>query len=223
MQNIELSNYSELVDLVTSIVREKISQKQDLFDASYSIPVGVSNRHIHVTRESLDVLYGKGYELNPYRYLSQPGEFAAKEALTVVGPKMRAVENIRILGPIRSFTQVELSLTDGIYLGIELPIRISGDVKDSTPVTIIGPKGVLHLKEGAIRSARHIHMTPADAGNFNVKNGDEVRVEIAGEGGVIFKNVHIRVSENYKLDFHIDTDEGNCANVKTGQLCKIVR
>ncbi len=218
-------SYEELVNLVSKIVKEKINETNLLNIASgeYNIPVGVSNRHLHISREVLDIIFGKGYELTPLKDLSQPGQYAAKETVTLVGPKLRAIQNVRILGPIRSATQVELSKTDGIYLGIDLPTRISGDIKGTPGITIVGPKGSVYIKEGAIRAMRHIHMTPEDAKKFNVKHGDLVNVEIAGESGVIFKNVSIRVSENYRLDFHIDTDEGNAANIKTGAFCKIVR
>lgn len=223
MQDMDITNHSELVDLITKIVLEKMGKRPEILKTGYHIPVGVSNRHMHVTREALDVLFGKGHELTGIRNLSQPGEFASKETVTVIGPKMRGIENVRILGPIRSACQVELSMTDGVYLGLDLPIRISGDLEGSMPITVIGPKGVVHLKGAAIRAARHIHMTPRDANVYGLKTGDIVQVEVPGEAGVIFQNVHIRVSENYKLDFHIDTDEGNSARVKTGDLCRIVR
>lgn len=223
MQDMDITNHSELVDLITGIVREKIKKCPQIFKTGCNIPVGVSNRHMHVTREALDVLYGKGHELTRVRDLSQPGETASRETVTVIGPRMRGIENVRILGPLRSQCQVELSITDGMYLGLDLPIRLSGDLEGSLPVTVIGPRGVVHLKQGAIRAARHIHMTPEDAAPCGLKNGDIVQVEVPGEAGVIFQNVHIRISDNYRLDFHIDTDEGNAARVKTGDLCRIVR
>jgi propanediol utilization protein len=136
---------------------------------------------------------------------------------------MRAIQNVRILGPIRCATQVELSKTDGIYLGINLPTRMSGDIKGSAPVTVVGPRGSVQLSEGAIRAMRHIHMHPTDADRFQVRDKEIVDIEIPGESGIILKNVTIRVNEEYRLELHIDTDEGNAANISTGAFCKIIK
>ncbi len=219
------NDYEGLVELVSKIVKEKIAESNllNISSGEYSIPVGVSNHHIHVSREVLDILYGKGYELTPLKDLSQPGQYAAKETVTIVGPKMRAIQNVRILGPIRGATQVELSKTDGIYLGINLPTRMSGDIKGSAPVTVVGPRGSVHLSEGAIRAMRHIHMHPTDADRFQVRDKEIVDIEIPGESGIILKNVTIRVNEEYRLELHIDTDEGNAANISTGAFCKIIK
>jgi len=216
-------NYNEIIDVITKNVKEVIEQKlKNIPDKNYCIPVEISVRHIHLTREVLDILYGKDYQLKKIRDLSQPGEFASAETVTIVGPKMRAIENVRILGPLRNFTQVELSRTDGIYLGIDLPLRVSGDIKGSAPITVIGPKGSIYLNEGAIRAARHIHMTPDDAKKFNVKDKQIVKVEIPGDCGVILDNVIVRVSDKFKLALHLDTDEGNCANAQPTTMAKII-
>ncbi len=222
MKDMDLTNYSEVVELVSSIVKEKLNQNTSLLSLDGGIPLGVSNRHIHVSREVVDVLFGKGYQLNKLKDLTQPGEFSAKETVIIVGPKMRPIERVRILGPERDITQVELSHTDGFRLGIELPVRISGDIEGTPGFTVIGPKGSVSLKKGAIKSARHIHMTPEDAEHYQVKNGDIVSVEIPGDSGLILKNVHIRISKNYSLELHIDTDEGNAANTCCGALCRII-
>lgn len=189
--------------------------------SSLKIPVGVSGRHIHVTREHLDILYGEGYQLQPVKDLSQPGQFAAQETVDIVGPK-DSFNKVRILGPTRSKTQIEIALTDAMKLGINPPIRDSGDVADSAGVTIVGPKGEVNLQEGVIAAMRHIHMTPADAQLFGVKDKDIVKVRLDGERGLIFDQVLIRVNDNFKLEMHIDTDEGNAAMAKTGGLAEII-
>jgi len=218
----EEQDYKKLVDMITETIYKEIKPKEELSNL-FSIPVEISNHHVHLTRNSLDVLYGKGYELTKLRDLSQPGEFASNERVTLIGVNMKVIEKVRILGPIREYTQAELSITDGYFLGLDLPTRISGNVKGSPPITIIGPKGVLTLSEGAIRAARHIHMTPKDAEYYQVKNGDRVKVEVSGEHGVIYKDVVIRVSEKSKLDFHLDTDEANAVNIKGTGLARILK
>ena len=217
----EEQDYKKLVDMITETIYKEMKPKEELSNL-FSIPVEISNHHVHLTRDSLDVLYGKDYELTKLRDLSQPGEFASNERVSLIGANMKAIEKIRILGPIREYTQAELSITDGYFLGLDLPTRISGNIKGSPPITIIGPKGVLSLPEGAIRAARHIHMTPKDAEYYQVKNGDRVKVEVSGEHGVIYKDVVIRVSEKSKLALHLDTDEANAANIKGTGLSRIL-
>lgn len=221
MGDSNLSEYKDMIDVISKMVyREVKSRKQTSND--FSIPVEISNHHIHLTRDSLDVLFGKGYELTKFRDLSQPGEFASNEKISIVGSNMRVIERVRILGPVREYTQAELSMTDGYFLGLDLPTRISGNLKGASPITFIGPKGILYLKEGAIRAARHIHMTPDDAISFQLKNNDRVNVESAGEHGVIYKDVVIRVSPKNSLMLHIDTDEGNSGNIKGTGFAKIL-
>ncbi|MHC2994170.1 MAG: phosphate propanoyltransferase [Candidatus Atribacteria bacterium] len=217
----EDSNYKKLVDMITEAIYKEIKPGEESSNL-FSIPVEVSNHHVHLTRDSLDILYGKGYELTKLRDLSQPGEFASNERVSIVGANMRVIEKVRILGPLREYTQAELSITDGYFLGLDLPTRISSNIKGSPPIIIIGPKGVLTLTEGAIRAARHIHMTPKDAESYQVKNSDRVNVEVSGVHGVIYKDVVIRVSPNSKLAFHLDTDEANAGNVKETTLARIL-
>jgi len=217
----EEQDYKKLVNMITETIYKEMKPKEESPNL-FSIPVEISNHHVHLARDSLDVLYGKSYELTKLRDLSQPGEFASNERVSIVGTNMKVIEKVRILGPLREYTQAELSITDGYFLGLELPTRISGNIKGSPPITIIGPKGVLSLSEGAIRAARHIHMTPKDAESYQVKNGDKVKAEVSGEHGVIYKDVVIRVSEKSKLAFHLDTDEANTANVKGNGLARIL-
>jgi putative phosphotransacetylase len=194
-----------------------------------NIPVGVSNRHFHITQADLEILFGAGFQLTKLRDISQRGQFAANEALTVVGPKGK-IENIRIVGPPRGKTQLEISRSDAVLLGIDPPVRYSGDLTGSASVHLVGPKGELHLKEGVIIAQRHIHMTPADAKNFGVKDRDRVVVAPIArmlppnseDRTVIFDNVLIRVHESFVLDFHIDLDEANAAGLKTGDKVRIL-
>jgi propanediol utilization protein len=177
---------------------------------------------MHITQENLERLFGPGYQLTKLRDLNQPGEFAANETLTVVGPKRRLFESIRILGPVRKITQVELSYTDGIYLGLDLPYRLSGDIAGSAPLILIGPKGVLHLSEGAIRAARHIHINPQDSQRLGLENGQKVSVRTVGPASVAFNEVIVREAANLKLEMHIDTDEANAAGLRCGDPVELV-
>ena len=174
--------------------------------------VETSARHAHVTKETLEILFGDGYELTVKKELSQPGQFASNERITVVGPK-KELNGVSILGPCRGADQVELSATDARSLGIDAPIRESGDTKGSGACKLIGPKGEVELKEGVIVAKRHIHMTPEDAETFGVKNGDIVNVKLDSGNGrmTVFGDTVIRVSPKYALAMHIDTDESNAA------------
>ena len=173
--------------------------------------VETSARHVHVTREHLDILFGEGYELHPKKYLSQPGQYASEERVDVVGPK-RTLTGVSILGPVRKETQVELSLTDARTIGVAAPVRESGDIAGSGSCMLVGPKGQVTLTEGVIAAKRHIHMTKADAADFGVKDKDEVMVKVEDTGrSLIFDDVVVRVSDAYALAMHIDTDESNAA------------
>lgn len=185
----------------------------DAVNTPKPIPIAVSARHIHLTQESVEALFGPGATLTPRNELSQPGQFACEETLTVVGPK-RNLEGVRVLGPIRSKNQIEVSRTDEFWLGVDAPVRRSGDVADSPGVTLEGPHGSVQLSEGLICAARHIHMTPADAEAYGVASGDIVEVAIDSPGrDLVFGDVLIRVSEKYALEMHIDTDEANAAEL----------
>lgn len=219
----EKEAWEEIIRLVVETVSRELSILDTLPGHSFSIPVEVSNRHCHLTRETFELLYGKGQQLTPIRQLSQVGEFACKETVTVVGPNMRFLENVRIVGPWRKHDQVELSFTDGFYLGLELPTRLSGDIVDSPPVTLVGPKQAVTLKEGAIRAARHLHLGPEEAQQFQLRNGDKVDIEVPGTNGLVFREVIVRVSPTGRLAFHIDTDEANAAGIKGTGFGRLVR
>lgn len=187
------------------------------------VTVGISARHIHLSRADMDTLFGPGSELTFVKALTQPGQFSAEEQVTLVGPK-REIKNVRVLGPLRPRTQIEISRTDAFTLGLKPPVRDSGDVAQSAPITIVGPKGKVDLPEGAIIAKRHIHMTPKDAQELGLKEKDIVSVRVAeGDRSLIFDQVLVRVNENFALDFHVDTDEANAAGIKNGQLVEILR
>ncbi|MGN1315081.1 MAG: phosphate propanoyltransferase [Lachnospiraceae bacterium] len=185
------------------------------------VPVGVSARHIHLTQQDVEKLFGEGYQLTKKSDL-MGGQFASNEQCTIVGLKLRAIENVRILGPVRSRSQVEISATDARTLGIKAPIRQSGDTAGSAPVALVGPKGAIYLEEGCIVAARHIHMPSSDADAAGLKDGDMVSVRMGNERGAVLEQVKIRVDESFTLEMHIDTDEANACQVKQGDLAIIL-
>lgn len=186
------------------------------------IPVGVSNRHIHLSQADLDTLFGPGYQLTPIKDLSQPGQFACKETVTICGPK-GAIEKLRVLGPVRSKSQVEILTGDGFKLGVKAPARLSGELTGTPGITVVGPKGSVQLSEGLIVAQRHIHMTPADADVFGVSDGQAVQIEVTGSRGGIFGNVVIRVTDTSALECHIDTEEANAMDINSLTKIKIVK
>lgn len=187
------------------------------------IPVGISARHIHVSQADLDVLYGKGYQLRPFKELGQPGQYAAEETVEIVTEKDKM--KLRILGPVRKQTQIELAFTDATKLGIKnMPVRDSGDLKGSPGLIVRGPKGEVKLGEGVIAACRHIHMDSADAAQFGVKDKEIVKARVGNdERCLIFDKVLVRVHDSYALEMHLDTDEGNAAGSKTGDFAEIVK
>lgn len=186
------------------------------------IPIAVSARHIHLDKETFAALFGESASLTPYKDLSQPGQFAAEEKVNLIGPRNR-IEGVRILGPLRSKNQIEVSRTDEFVLGVDAPVRDSGSVKDSAPIILEGPLGTVHLQEGLICARRHIHMHPDDAKRYGVKHNDQVEVAInGGPRDLIFGNVLIRVSPAYKLEMHIDTDEANAAELSKDNDIQLV-
>ena len=210
------------IELITRLVMESIQKQEQTQKNGFMVPIGVSARHIHLTQEDLETLFGPGYQLTKKKEL-MGGQFASNELVTIVGLKLRAIENVRILGPCRSKSQVEISATDAIKLGVKAPVRESGNIAGSAPIALVGPKGALYLKEGCIVAARHIHMSPADAKAAGVHDGDYVSVKADNERGTTFNNVKIRVDESFTLEMHIDTDEANAAKIATGQTVTIMK
>ena len=166
---------------IAAIVKKVISGMENT-ESTGDVPIGVSNRHVHLTREHLDILFGKDYELTKAKDLSQPGQFAANETVTIIGPSLRPIEKVRVLGPLRKASQVEISMTDSYVLKVKPPVRESGNIAGSSPITLVGPKGVVTLSEGCIIANRHIHMSPKDAERYGIKDGDTVNVSVLGKG-----------------------------------------
>ena len=186
--------------------------------ADLVVPIAISGRHCHLTEETFATLFGQDATPTPLKELSQPGQYACEETVDVVGPRNR-IDGVRLLGPLRKANQVEISTTDEFHLGVDAPVRASGNVRDSAPIVLVGPQGIVKLQEGLVSAWRHIHMTPEDAKAFGVENGDEVAVAITGgERDLVLGDVLIRVHENYKLEMHIDTDEANAAGLGPGAL-----
>ena len=211
--------------LVSEIVSRVMAQCGGVTAAAAdnTVPVGVSNRHIHLTAEHVETLFGKGYQLTPLKDLSQPGQYACKEQLTIIGPSLRPIEGVRVLGPVRKNSQVEISRTDSFVLKVKPPVRESGDIAGSAPITIVGPKGVVTLKEGCIIDNRHIHMSEEEGAAFGLKDGEYVTVEVNGERRTTFYDVQVRVNKAFRLEMHIDTDDANAAGIGNGARVKIVK
>ena len=225
-----MNNVKELEQLIMLAVQKELTRGNAKSSAPATnkqeepmlVPVGISARHVHVTQEHLEILFGAGAELHPKKEL-MGGQYAANECVTIVGLNLRVIENVRILGPVRKETQVELSQTDAIRLGLKPPIRGSGNIKGSAPITIVGPKGAIYLNEGCIIAKRHIHMNDKDAALFNVKDNEIVAVEIGDERKGRFDNVQIRVHPSFTLEMHIDTDEANALGIKPNQKARIIK
>ena len=175
--------------------------------------VSISARHVHLTDEHVEILFGRGATLTPMKPLYQDGFFAAKETVMIVGPRRRMLPEVRILGPTRPASQVELAFTDGISMGIDLPVRASGKIAGTPGCVIVGPKGVVELKEGVIRAERHVHMNLGHAKHYGVKNGDRMSLRIESNCSVVLEDLLVRADETSKLEVHLDTDEGNACDL----------
>lgn len=186
------------------------------------VPVGISNRHLHLSQSDLETLFGKGYELKQSKPLSQPGQYAAEETVTLVGPK-NSMAKVRILGPVRPQTQVEISRADSFVLGINPPVRDSGSISGSPGIVIEGPKGRVEIKEGVIIAQRHLHLNTDEAKELNLKDKDYISIKFDGVRSVVFNNILVRVSPNFAKDLHLDIDEANAAGLSNGDLGTIIR
>lgn len=206
-----------LVKIITKIVKETVTINDKLL-----VPVGVSGRHVHLSRDHMDILFGKEAKLSKKKDL-MGGQFAAEECVTILGAKLSSVEKVRILGPLRKESQVEISKTDSIKLGLKAPIRESGKLVDSSPITLVGPKGAIALTQGCIVAKRHIHMSIEEGKKFDLKNNEIVNVKVPGQRGGLLGNVQIRIDSTYSLEMHIDTDEANAMEIKCGSLLEIVK
>ena len=212
-------NEAALAEIVKRVIDGMKAEREDGPD----VPIGVSNRHIHLTEEDVYTLFGEGYQLEKIKDLKQPGQYACRETLTIVGPSMRPIEGVRVLGPVRRRSQVEISRTDSFQLKVKPPVRESGDLEGSAPITIIGPRGTVTLKEGCIIANRHIHMGLADAARYGVVDGDYVTVDAVGAKRTRWYDVQVRVSADFTLEMHVDTDDANAAGIGNGTLVAIVK
>ncbi len=207
---------------MVGVFNENINKKGKRDIMKKQLPIALSNRHIHVSQEDLDVLFGKGHELQRIKDLSQPGQYACDEKVDVVGPK-RTIKGVRVLGPVRGDTQLEISVSDAFTLGVDPVIRNSGDIKDTPGAKLVGPEGEVELDKGLIVAARHIHMHTSDAEEFGVKDNDIVTIKTEGPRGVTFHNVLVRVADSFALEMHVDVEEGNAAGIKNGDLVELIK
>ncbi len=202
--------YEVLMQALLKAVQE--ASKENAASNATGVPVGISNRHIHLSQADLDQLFGAGYQLTPMKELSQPGQFACKETVTICGPK-GAIEKVRVLGPVRKETQIEIVAGDCFKLGVKAPAKLSGDLAGTPGITVVGPKGSVQTAQGLIVAQRHIHMAPADAQAYGVQDGQIVKIRVGGLRGGIYDNVAIRVTTSSKLECHLDTEEANAMGV----------
>lgn len=202
--------YEVLMQALLKAVQE--ASKENAASNATGVPVGISNRHIHLSQVDLDQLFGAGYQLTPMKELSQPGQFACKETVTICGPK-GAIEKVRVLGPVRKETQIEIVAGDCFKLGVKAPAKLSGDLAGTPGITVVGPKGSVQTAQGLIVAQRHIHMAPADAQAYGVQDGQIVKIRVGGLRGGLYDNVAIRVTTSSKLECHLDTEEANAMGV----------
>ncbi len=189
---------------------------------NFQCTVGLSNKHVHLSKEHINILFGEGHELTPFKDLSQPGQYACEEKVDMVGPK-RTIPGVRILGPARKESQVEIALSDGFTLGLkEVPVRDSGNLEGTPGIKLVGPCGEVELSRGVIAAARHIHMHTSDAEKYGLKDKQLVKVKVGGPRGLIFENVLIRARETFALDMHLDVEEGNAAGLANGDVVEVI-
>lgn len=200
----------------------KAALVQENRDLNGEIKVGVSQRHVHLSREDLDTLFGKGYQLTVKKVL-MGREYASNEFVTLVGPSLKSIEKVRVLGPVRKNTQVEISRTDTFLLKVSPPVRPSGQIEGSEKLVLVGPKGTVYLKQGVIIANRHIHLTPEYAAKHGLSDGDFVDVEIDGIKPTRFYEVQVRVRDDFNIEMHIDTDDANSAGLKNGDIVRIIK
>lgn len=225
-------NRNAVEQLVTQMLRDKwtgsASVREQHKPASHNagpnpLVVNVSARHAHVSQADLEVLFGPGAKLTKLKDLYQKGEFASEQVINIIGPRNRMIPSVRILGPCRDYTQVELAYTDGIFLGVDLPLRISGDHANTLGGVLVGPHGAVNLTKGIIRAERHVHMHPDDAAHYGVKDADYMKLKIEGPCGLTFDRVKVRVNPKVKLEIHIDTDEGNACHLASATRMELIK
>jgi putative phosphotransacetylase len=192
--------------------------------AAPNLLVNSSARHMHISPENLDVLFGKGAKLTVHKMLYQEGQFASEQTVTLIGPRRRVIPSLRILGPCRNLTQIELALTDAVQLGMDIPLRMSGDIKGTPGGYVMGPKGMLEMKDGIIRAARHVHMSPSDAKFYNVKHLDRITLKVTSPMcNTRFDDLIVRVDPSFKLEVHMDTDEANACDLERATKVELIK
>lgn len=211
---------------IEQLVRQSVYRQLGLVDspagaAPNELRVNISARHCHLTQDAVEALFGEGHQLTPMKWLYQEGQYAAKETVTLIGPRSRVISNLRILGPCRDINQVELAYTDARSLGFDVPVRQSGDIAGTPGCMLMGPKGYFKMDQGVIRAAIHVHMSPEDAAFYGVKDKDFMELKIFGECGLTFDRVFVRVNPDFKLEVHLDTDEGNACGLSDKTLFKL--
>jgi len=214
--------------IVEHLVRESVYRHMGLelpraAAAPNPLVVNISARHCHLTPEAVEALFGKGHELTPMKWLYQEGQYAAKETVTLIGPRSRIISNLRILGPCRNLNQVELANTDAIALGFRIPVRQSGKIEGTPGCMLMGPNGFFEMPDGVIRAAPHVHMAPEDGEFYGVKTGDFMKMRVGGDLGTTFDRIYVRVDPSFKLEVHIDTDEGNACGLRPETPCELIQ
>ncbi|HEY2157981.1 MAG TPA: phosphate propanoyltransferase [Isosphaeraceae bacterium] len=220
-----LTDRASIERLVRSILEQKVGSNGKPSDGGFrpNLVVNISARHVHLKQEDVDILFGPGYQLTPMKTLFQATDFASNETVSVVGPRQRMIPGIRILGPCRTFTQVELSFTDAISLGIDIPVRLSGDIEGTPGCLMIGPKGSIVLPNGVIRAERHVHMGPKDCEYYGVKHLDRMNLRVEGPCPGTLEGLLVRMNKDWKLEVHIDTDEANCLDLPHATKVELVK
>jgi propanediol utilization protein len=215
---------AHLEEIVRRVVRQQFALPTGAPESAASkLVVSISARHVHLSPEHVERLFGPGQTLTPEKNLYQDGFYAAAQTVMVVGPRRRMLPSVRVLGPTRDYSQVELAFTDGISLGIDLPVRASGNIKDTPGCVLVGPAGVVELQQGVIRAERHVHMSLADAARYGVKNGDRMKLRIEGTCASVLEDLLVRADAASKLEVHIDTDEGNAADLDHASRVELQR
>ena len=210
-------------EITRRVVKRLAREAPFLADGRKLVRIGVSVRHVHLCQEDLVKLFGPGFQLEPRNLLYQEGEYASKSAVTLVGPRMRCMDQVRILGPLRKKTQVELARTDAIFLGLDPPVKPSGNHEGTPGIIIVGPVGVIHLRDGVIRANRHIHMGTTEVERWGIVDNSRVRVHIANDQKVtVFDDVQVRVNPKFRAEIHLDTDDANAASASTGDFAEII-
>lgn len=214
---------------IEQMVRVSLARHADVPTTSQAagrpnpLVVNISARHCHLSQASVEVLFGKGHQLSPKKDLYMDGQYAAQESVTMIGPRSRVISNLRILGPCRDFDQVELAYTDAISLGFDIPIRNSGEIEDTPGCMLMGPAGFLKMEKGVIRAAPHVHMAPDDAAFYGVENKSYMKLRVGGDVGLTFDRIFVRVDPSFKLEVHIDTDEGNACGFGANVPCELIK